>query len=137
MILGHAFLHIYPELAPFTRANCIPRNFLHLTQLPSNTIIDPVTRLATTYQIIIRVDKGYGYHDKAQIQEMVAKRFKQMNIGLSARYREPIEAYVHKLTKKWDGFLKVDLLSQKRTHIPCSEETDHSCSSLDQREPKS
>jgi hypothetical protein len=71
-----------------------------LIQLPSNTIADPVTGLAKTYQIIIRFDKGYGCHDKAQIQEMAPKRFKQMNIGLSARYREPIEAYVHKFMKK-------------------------------------
>ena len=57
MTLGHAFPHIYQELAPFTRADCIPGNFLHLIQLPSNTIIDLIIGLAKTYQIIIRFDK--------------------------------------------------------------------------------
>ena len=41
-----------------------------------------------------------------------------MNIGLSACYREPIEVYVHKFTKKWGGFLKVDLLSPKKDAYP-------------------
>jgi hypothetical protein len=118
MTLGHAFPHTYQELTPFTRTHCIPGNFLHLTQLSSNTMTDLVIGLAKTYQIIIRFDKGYGYYNKAHIQEMAAKRFKQMNIGLSACYREPIEAYVHKFTKKWGGFLKVDLLSPKNDTYP-------------------
>ena len=34
-----------------------------------------------------------------------------MNIKLNARYREPVSAIVHLHTKKWLGFLKIDLLN--------------------------
>jgi hypothetical protein len=48
---------------------------------------------------------------KVEVQEAAVARFEAMNIKLATRYREPISAIVHPHTKKWLGFLKVNLLN--------------------------
>jgi hypothetical protein len=40
-----------------------------------------------------------------------------MNIKLATRYREPVSAIIHPQTKKWLGFLKVDLLNSNADGI--------------------
>lgn len=106
----HAFPHVPQQLHRSVRPDGIPGQYLHFTQLPSGYPTDPATGLAHTYQIIIRFDYGFQGMRKLEVQEAAKSRFEVMNIPLAPRYREPVSAIIHKESKSWLGFLRVDLL---------------------------
>ena len=107
----HAFPHVPQRLLPATRPDGLPGQYLHFTQIPHDISVDSSTGLSHTYQILIRFDFGYHEMKKVEVQNAAIARFKAMNIKLANRYREPVSALVHPQTKKWLGFLKVDLLN--------------------------
>jgi hypothetical protein len=107
----HSFPHVPQRLLPSVRPDGIPDQYLHLTQIPQGIPIDSITGLSHSYQILIRFDFGYNEMSKVDVQEAAIARFEEMNIPLSTRYREPVSALIHPHTKKWLGFLKVDLLN--------------------------
>ena len=107
----HSFPHVPQKLLPATRPDGIPGQYLHLTQIPHDIPIDSTTGLSHSYQILIRFDFGYHEMTKVEVQNAATARFDAMGIKLASRYREPVSALVHPQTKKWLGFLKVDLLN--------------------------
>jgi hypothetical protein len=107
----HSFPHVPQRLLPATRSDGIPRQYLHLTQIPHDTTIDTTTGLSHSYQILIRFDFGYNEMTKVDVQEAAIARFDAMNVKLATRYKESVSALVHPQTKKWLGFMKVDLLN--------------------------
>jgi hypothetical protein len=48
---------------------------------------------------------------KTEVQDATVARLDAMNISLASCYRKPVSALIHPHTKKWLGFLKVDLLN--------------------------
>lgn len=106
-----AFPHVLQRLYPSIRPDGLPGQYLHLTQIPYGIEIDPSTGLAYTQQIVIRFDTGYHEMKKSDVQTAALARFEAMGIPLASRFREPVSAIVHPLTKNWLGFLKVDLLN--------------------------
>ena len=107
----HSFPHVPQRLFPATRPDGLPGQYLHLTQIPHDIPIHPTTGLSHSYQILIRFDFGYHEMHKIDVQDAAIAHFEAMNIKLATRYREPVSALVHPQTKKWLGFLKVDLLN--------------------------
>ena len=107
----HSFPHIAQRLLPAIRPDGLPGQYLHLTQILHDIPTDTTTGLSNSYQILIRFDFGYHEMTKVEVQDVAIARFEAMNIKLVTHYREPISALVHPQTKKWLGFLKVDLLN--------------------------
>lgn len=107
----HSFPHVPQQLYPATRPDGVQGQYYHLTQIPSGTDIDAHSGLAHTHQIVIRFDSNYNEMKKQDIQVAALARFESMGIPLANRFREPISALVHPITKNWLGFIKVDLLN--------------------------
>ena len=107
----HAFPHVPQKLFPSCRPDGLPGQYLHLTQIPLGTELEPSTGLSRTYQIIIRFDSEYHRLSKQEVQEAATARFAHMKIPLSNCYREPVSAIVNRCTHGWLGFLRVDLLN--------------------------
>lgn len=107
----HSFPHVPQRLLPAIRLDGLPGQYFHLTQIPHDISVDTLTGLSHSYQILIRFDFGYNEMNKIDVQEAATARFEAMNIKLATRYRELVSALVHPQTKKWLGFMKVDLLN--------------------------
>jgi hypothetical protein len=103
--------HVPQRLLPSAQPDGIPGQYLHLIQIPQGISVDSVTGLSHSYQILICFDFGYNEMSKVDVQEAAIACFEEMNIPLSTCYREPVSALIHPHTKKWLGFLKVDLLN--------------------------
>ena len=86
----HSFPHVHQKLFPATRPDGLPGQFLHLTQIPHDTPVDPATGLSHSYEILIRFDFGYHEMSKQDVQDAAAAHFDAMNIKLATRYREPV-----------------------------------------------
>ena len=106
----HSFPHVPQILYPSLRPDDIPSQYLHLTQIPSGCLVDAVTGLSSTYQVVICFDHGYQGMKKQELQEAALSRLETMGIPVATRFREPISAIVNKDTKTWLGFLRIDLL---------------------------
>jgi hypothetical protein len=107
----HFFPHVPQRLLPTTRPNGIPGQYLHLTQIPHDSVVDTSIGLSHSYQILIYIDFGYNEMTKVEVREAAIARFEAMNIKLATRYRGPVSTIVHPQMKKCLGFLKVDLLN--------------------------
>ena len=107
----HSFPHVPQRLLPAIRPDGLPGQYLYFTQLLNDTPIDLITGLSPSYQILIRFDYGYNEMSKIKVQDAARACLDAMNIQLATRYRKPVLALVHPQTKKWLGFLKVDLLN--------------------------
>ena len=106
----HAFPHVLQQLYPSSKPDGLLGQYLHFTQIPAGYPVDNAIGLAHTYQIIIRFDYGFQGMKKIEVQEVAKSRLEAMGISLAPRYREPISALIHKETKNWLGFLRIDLL---------------------------
>jgi hypothetical protein len=113
----HAFPHVPQRLFPMIRPDGLPGQYFHLTQIPYGTDVDPVTGLARSYQIVIRFDLGYHELKKAKVQEAAHARFDAMGIPLASRFCELVSALIHRQSKAWLGFLKIDLQNPKKDAI--------------------
>ena len=113
----HSFPHVPQLLYPSLRSDGIPRQYLHLTQIPSGYLVDVVTGLSRTYQVVIRFDHGYQGMKKLEIQEVALSSLETMGIHVATKFREPISAIINKDTKTWLGFLWIDLLHPERDRI--------------------
>ena len=113
----HSFPHLPQLLYPSLRPDGIPGQYLHLTQIPSGCLVDDVTGLSPTYQVVIRFDHGYQGMKKQEIQEAALSRLETMGIPVATRFREPIFAIVNKDTKTWLGLLRIDLLYPERDEL--------------------
>jgi hypothetical protein len=113
----HAFPHKPQRLFPMIRPDGLPGQYFHLTQIPYGTDVDLVTGLARSYQIVIRFYSGYHEMKKAEVQEAAHTRFDAMGIPLASQFREPISAFIHRQSKAWLGFLKVDLQNPEKDAI--------------------
>jgi hypothetical protein len=54
---------------------------------------------------------------KNDVQDAARARFDAMGISLVQRFRKPISALIHRQTKNWLGFLKVDLQNPQKDAI--------------------
>ena len=113
----HSFPHVLQLLYPSQRLDGIPGQYLHLTQIPNGCLVDAVTGLSPTCQVVIRFDHGYQGMKKLEIQEAALSRLETMGIPVATRFCEPISAIVNKDTKTWLGFLWIDLLHPERDGI--------------------
>ena len=100
----HSFPHVPQLLYPSHRPDGIPGQYLHLTQIPSGCLVDAVTDLSPTYQVVIHFDHSYQGMKRLEIQEAALSRLETMGILVATRFREPIFAIVNKETKTWLGF---------------------------------
>jgi hypothetical protein len=66
---------------------------------------------------VIRFDSGYHEMKKAEVQEVAHARFDAMGIPLASRFCEPVSALIHRQSKAWLGFLKVDLQNPEKDAI--------------------
>ena len=113
----HSFLHVPQLLYPSQCPDGIPGQYLHLTQIPNGCLVDAVTGLSPTYQVVIRFDHGYQGMKKLEIQEASLSRLETLGILVATRFREPISIIVNKDTKTLLGFLWIDLLHPKHDEI--------------------
>ena len=54
---------------------------------------------------------------KQEVQEAIAVRFELKGIPIAQCFKEPISAIIHKETRNWLGFIKVDLLNPHKDGI--------------------
>ena len=104
-------------LYPSTCLDGISGQYLHLIQIPSGCLVDAITSLSPTYQIVIRFDYVYQGMKKQEVQEATLSRLETMEIQVASRYRQPVSVIINKDTKTLLGFLQIDLLNPKQDGI--------------------
>ena len=105
-----SFPHIKQEMWPIARADKIPGQQYHLTQLPFDVETDEKTRFSLIYNILLQFDKPQTCYKGKDIISITKVRLDMMKMELGNIVQPIAPLCSTRGDKAWNGMIKVHLM---------------------------